>query len=64
MTKQRIGAVPVLEGGRLVGILTERDLMTRVVAVGKGSATDSVGEEEIQLRDTCIRYIPPPPSRD
>jgi CBS domain-containing protein len=64
MTKQRIGAVPVLEGDRLVGILTERDLMTRVVAVGKGSATDSVGEEEIQLRDTYIRYISPPPSRD
>jgi CBS domain-containing protein len=120
MTEQRIGAVPVLEGDHLVGIFTERDLMTRVVAVSKAPAAVSVGEvmttdlcvgeadesyedalrkmrgqscrhlpvtsgeqligivslrdiltldrdakeEEIQLLDAYIRYIPPPPSRD
>jgi CBS domain-containing protein len=32
MTERGIGAVPVVEGDRLVGIFTERDLMTRVVA--------------------------------
>jgi CBS domain-containing protein len=32
MTKYRVGALPVLAEGHLVGILSERDVMTRVVA--------------------------------
>jgi CBS domain-containing protein len=120
MTEKRIGAVPVLEGDQLVGIFTERDLMTRVVAANKPPSTVTVGEvmtcnliaaeadesyqsalrkmqrhgcrhlpvvsgeqlvgivslrdlltldreikeEEIQLLDAYIRYIPPPPARD
>lgn len=32
MTEKRIGAVPVVEGENLVGIFSERDIMTRVVA--------------------------------
>src|SRR5207245_496389 len=32
MTERRVGAVSVLEGTRLVGILSERDIMGRVVA--------------------------------
>jgi len=32
MAQHRIGAVPVTEKGRLVGIFTERDLMNRVIA--------------------------------
>jgi CBS domain-containing protein len=32
MTDRRVGAVSVLEGTRLVGILSERDVMGRVVA--------------------------------
>jgi CBS domain-containing protein len=31
MTKGRVGAIPIVEGGRLVGVFSERDLMTRVV---------------------------------
>ncbi len=31
MTAQRVGAIVIVEEGRLVGIFTERDLMTRVV---------------------------------
>ncbi len=34
MTAKRIGAVPVVDAGRLVGIFTERDLLTRIVAAG------------------------------
>jgi CBS domain-containing protein len=34
MTQSRIGAVPVLDGERLVGVFSERDLMTRVVVPG------------------------------
>ncbi len=32
MVEHRVGAVPVLEGERLVGIFSERDVLTRVVA--------------------------------
>lgn len=32
MSKHKVGAVPVLEGDRLVGIFSERDLMVRCVA--------------------------------
>ena len=32
MAKHRVGAIPVLASGELVGIFTERDLLSRVVA--------------------------------
>lgn len=32
MNAQKIGSLAVLEGGELIGILTERDLLTRVIA--------------------------------
>lgn len=35
MTTRRIGAVMIGEGQTLLGIFTERDLMTKVVAVGR-----------------------------
>jgi CBS domain-containing protein len=35
MAARRIGAVPVVADGRLVGIFSERDLMRRVVAIGR-----------------------------
>jgi CBS domain-containing protein len=35
MAKHHIGAIPVLEDGVLVGLFSERDLVNRVVAVGK-----------------------------
>jgi len=35
MTERNVGAVCVLEGDRLAGILSERDLMKRVIAVGQ-----------------------------
>jgi len=35
MRQQGVGCVLVSDGGRLVGIFTERDLMRRVLAVGK-----------------------------
>ena len=34
MTAQNVGAVAVLDSGRLVGIFSERDVMSRVVAEG------------------------------
>ena len=34
MSNANVGAVAVLDGGRLVGIFSERDVMSRVVAAG------------------------------
>ncbi|MBU0704994.1 MAG: CBS domain-containing protein [Chloroflexi bacterium] len=44
MTEYQIGAVPVLKEGELVGIISERDLMTRVVARELNPALTHVGE--------------------
>jgi CBS domain-containing protein len=42
MAKHNIGAVAVLEGSRLVGIFSERDVINRVVAKGLDPATTPV----------------------
>ncbi len=44
MVEHNIGAVPVLQDGRLAGIFTERDLMSRVVASGKDPARTPVSQ--------------------
>ena len=45
MAERRIGGVPVLSGGTLTGIFTERDLLRRVVAQGRSPD------------DTCIADV-------
>ena len=44
MMEHNVGAVPVLRNGELTGILSERDIMNRVVAVGRTPGTTSVSE--------------------
>jgi CBS domain-containing protein len=44
MMEHNVGAVPVLRSGDLVGILSERDIMNRVVAVGRTPGTTDVSE--------------------
>jgi CBS domain-containing protein len=44
MREARVGAVLLLEQGRLTGIFSERDLATRVVAEGRSPDTTQVGE--------------------
>ena len=44
MTERRVGAASVLEGSRLVGILSERDIMARVVAKGLDPDRTRVGD--------------------
>ena len=44
MMEHNIGAVPVLRNGELAGIFSERDVMNRVVAVGRTPAYTSVSE--------------------
>jgi CBS domain-containing protein len=44
MMERRIGALPVLRNGELVGIFSERDIMNRVVAVGRLPGTTKISE--------------------
>jgi len=44
MMEHNVGAVPVLRDGNLTGILSERDIMNRVVAVGRTPGTTAVSE--------------------
>jgi CBS domain-containing protein len=44
MKEENVGLAPVVEGDRLVGTLTDRDIVTRVVAEGKDPQTVLVRE--------------------
>jgi CBS domain-containing protein len=44
MLEHNVGALPVLRDGNLTGILSERDIMNRVVAVGRTPGTTAVSE--------------------
>jgi len=44
MAERHLGAVPVLEGDLVVGIFSERDLMSRVVARGLDPKTTPIGQ--------------------
>ena len=44
MARRGIGAVPVVDGERLAGIFTERDVLTRVVAAGVDPAVTTVAD--------------------
>lgn len=44
MMENNVGAVPVLRNGDLAGIFSERDIMNRVVAVGRTPGMTAVSE--------------------
>jgi CBS domain-containing protein len=44
MSQCNVGAVPVLDGTQLVGIFSERDLMTRVVVEGRSPHSTYIAE--------------------
>jgi CBS domain-containing protein len=44
MAKEDVGPVPVVEEGRLTGIVTDRDIVVRVVAEGRDPSSTTVGE--------------------
>ncbi|HZL45961.1 MAG TPA: CBS domain-containing protein [Opitutaceae bacterium] len=44
MNRRKVGSVLVLEGGRLVGIFTERDVLWRVVAAGLDPKTSRLSQ--------------------
>lgn len=55
MAEKDIGALPVVEGGRIVGIFSERDYARNVVLKGKSSRETPVRE----LMSTPVLYIRP-----
>jgi CBS domain-containing protein len=54
MRASNVGAVPVCEGHRVVGILSERDLMGRAVAEGRDPKTTRVREVMTAELITCF----------
>jgi CBS domain-containing protein len=63
MAAHQIGAVPVVNGSRLVGIFSERDVLVRVVAAGLDPAatpvadvmsTDLVTADVGETHDACL----------
>jgi CBS domain-containing protein len=44
MKEEDVGSVPVVDGSRLVGVLTDRDIVVRAVAEGKNPQTIQVGD--------------------
>jgi CBS domain-containing protein len=44
MSTEDVGPIPVVDGDRLVGLLTDRDIVVRVVAEGRDPQSTTVGE--------------------
>jgi CBS domain-containing protein len=44
MRREDVGSVPVVEDGRLEGIVTDRDIVLRAVADGRDTRTITVGD--------------------
>ena len=66
MSEKQIGAVPVVDGERVAGIFTERDVMARVVAAGVNAAetpvsavmsTSLVIADLADTHDVCLRRM-------
>ena len=52
MAEKKIGALPVLEGERVVGIFSERDIMNRVVAKDKNPQKTTI--DQVMTKDLII----------
>ena len=49
MNQHRVGAIVVMEGRRIAGIFTERDILQRVIGEGRSPAEITIGE--VMTRD-------------
>jgi CBS domain-containing protein len=52
MSEKNVGAVAVLDAGKLVGVFSERDLMGRVVA--RGLSPEKTAVEEVMTRSIIV----------
>jgi CBS domain-containing protein len=52
MATKHVGAVAVLEGARLVGIFSERDVITRIVA--RGSNPEATKVADVMTKDLVV----------
>lgn len=50
LASKQVGALPVEQNDRLIGVLTDRDIVTRVVSEGRDPAKTHV--EDVASRDT------------
>jgi len=60
MSEVGVGAMPVVDGGKVTGIFTERDLMTRVVAAGLDpdrTPVESVMTTDLVLAEAGEPYL-------
>lgn len=55
MNEQRIGALVVTSGEKVVGIFTERDILNRVVADGKEPGVTKIGDVMTSPMAVCRR---------
>jgi CBS domain-containing protein len=55
MAQQGVGAVPVVEGGELVGIFSERDVIRRVLAAGR--APERTPLREVMTADPVTAHV-------
>jgi len=60
MVDRNVGAVPVLDDAKLVGIFSERDIMRRVVTEGRDPLTTRIGD----VMSTDIRMVEPSASSE
>lgn len=55
MSENDIGSVPVIASGKLKGLLTDRDIVTRCISKGKTASATQVSE----LMTTDVSYVTP-----
>lgn len=55
MSDYDIGSLPVISGGQLKGLLTDRDIVTRCISEGKSANSTKVGD----LMSTNVAFVTP-----
>jgi CBS domain-containing protein len=58
MDELNVGSIPVFEGDRLVGLVTDRDIVVRAISVGKTPADTRVDEVMSAGIDCCFMDQP------